>query len=362
MNDLSNRPLHAGIGRWPVAAQWGLLLALSGAIIVPLELLHLPAALLLGPMIAGIALGGGEARVKVPGPLFTLAQAVIGCLMVRSLPPAIFGELARQWPLYIGGITAVIAVAAGLGIVLTRLKALPGTTAIWGSAPGAASAMLLMADAFGADTRLVAFMLYLRVVLVAVAASLVARLFTSGVVEVAVAPWFPPVDAVAFAQTLGLIVVSLAAVRLFRIPAGAILLPMFLGVALQDLLGLRIELPPALLAVSYALVGWTIGLRFTRDILLHALRALPLILASTLALIAICAGFSLLLVRFAGIEPLTAYLAMSPGGADSVAIIAANAPVDVPFVMAMQAGRFILVLLTGPALARFIATRRWVDR
>ena len=128
---------------------------------------------------------------------------------------------------------------------------------------------------------------------------------------------------------------------------------------LQNLAGLRIELPPVLLSLCFALVGWTIGLRFTRDILLHAVRALPAVFASILALMAICGGFAFLLVWFAGVDPLTAYLATSPGGADSVAIIAANSNVNMPFVMAMQAGRLLVVLLTGPALARFIATRNW---
>jgi uncharacterized membrane protein AbrB (regulator of aidB expression) len=34
--------------------------------------------------------------------------------------------------------------------------------------------------------------------------------------------------------------------------------------------------------------------------------------------------------------------------------------VDLPFVMAMQTARFILVMLTGPALARMVA--RWLER
>jgi uncharacterized protein len=54
---------------------------------------------------------------------------------------------------------------------------------------------------------------------------------------------------------------------------------------------------------------------------------------------------------------MTAYLAMSPGGADSVAIIAASSKVDVSFVMALQTARFVVVLLIGPSLARFIAER-----
>jgi membrane AbrB-like protein len=136
---------------------------------------------------------------------------------------------------------------------------------------------------------------------------------------------------------------------------------MLLGVAAQNLGGMPIELPPALLAASFALVGWTIGLRFTRDILAHAARALPAVVGSIVALIAVCGLFAFLLVWLAGIDPLSAYLATSPGGADSVAIIAANTDVDVPFVMAMQAGRLLVVMLTGPALARYIATRPWVQ-
>src|SRR3569832_470349 len=182
MDDLqtSAAPTRLGLERLSTWQQWVLLLLLSLVVIVPLELMHLPAALLLGPMVAGIVLGVGQSKIAVPTPVFTLAQAVIGCLMARALPASIFVELVHDWPIYLIGIGSVIAVAAGLVILLTRLRVLPGTTAIWGSAPGASTAMILMADAFGADTRLVAFMLYLRIVLVAFAAAIVSRLFVSG--------------------------------------------------------------------------------------------------------------------------------------------------------------------------------------
>lgn len=365
MDDVRSADLKARrlvLGAPPVPVQWLVLIGLSLVVLIPLELIHLPAALLLGPMVAAIVMGVGEARIKVPTTIFTVAQAIIGCLMARALPGSIFMELVRDWPIYVAGVGSVIAVAFGLGILLTRLRVLPGTTAIWGSAPGASTAMILMADAFGADTRLVAFMLYLRVVLVAFAASIVSRLFVGGDVVQVATPWFPPVAAVPLIETVALIVASLAATRLLKVPAGAILLPMFAGTALQNLLGMQIELPPVLLAVAYTLVGWTIGLRFTRDILIHAARALPAVVGSMLALLGTCALFAVALVTFAGIDPLSAYLATSPGGADSVAIIAASTKVDVPFVMAMQAGRFIVVLLIGPPLARFIATRGWMPK
>ncbi len=68
-------------------------------------------------------------------------------------------------------------------------------------------------------------------------------------------------------------------------------------------------------------------------------------------MIAVGGGLAWLLTEFAGIDPLTAYLATSPGGMDSVAIIAASSKVDVSFVIALQTVRFVFVLILGPPLA-----------
>ena len=65
-------------------------------------------------------------------------------------------------------------------------------------------------------------------------------------------------------------------------------------------------------------------------------RRYPRILISILILMAVCVGLAALLVALAGIDPLTAYLATSPGVADPAAIIAMSSNVDVAFVVAMQ--------------------------
>ena len=64
-----------------------------------------------------------------------------------------------------------------------------------------------------------------------------------------------------------------------------------------------------------------------------------------------------LLVFVLGIDPLTAYLATSPGSLDSVAVIAASSNVDIAFVMTLQTARLILVTFIGPWLARLMANR-----
>jgi membrane AbrB-like protein len=346
------------LARLPRRTQWGVLLVLSAALAALLAWIGIPAALFLGPMIAGILFGADGATLRVPRLPYTAAQAILGCLIARAMSAGIGGAFMRQWPLFVAIVLAVIAAATGLGWIMTRMRVLPGTTAIWGVSPGAATTMMLMAEAYGADVQLVAFMQFSRVVFVAGAASLVARIWlhaTAGTPPAIV--WFAPIDWLPFGETLALAAVGGFIGRWSRIPAGAMLVPAAVGAALHISGLMQIDLPQWLLAISYALLGWHIGLGFTRRILAHASRALPQILLSIIVLVAFCCALAFLLVKLLGVDPLTAYLATSPGGLDSVAIIAAASKVDLSFVMALQTARLLIVMLIGPRLARLIAGR-----
>lgn len=342
----------------PRPAQLGLLAVFSAILIFAGEKLQLPAAMLLGAMLGAILMAAGESTLRVHRWLSLAAQGVVGCLIARSITAGFFTSMGQHLPVILLSVGYVLFASTFIGYLLARFRILPGTTAVWGSSPGAATAMTLMAESHGADARLVAFMQYLRVVLVATAASLVLRLST-GVETVAPAEitWFPPVDWFTLGPTLLLIVVGAFLGELLRIPTGAMLVPLILGALLQDTGFITIDLPPWLLAVSYLLIGWRIGLGFSRAIIAHAARAFPAVLTSTLLLIAVCGLFGMALGHVLGLDPLTAYLATSPGGADTVAIIAASSNVDLPFIIAMQTSRFFIVLLAGPALAHFVAAR-----
>ena len=261
-------------------------------------------------------------------------------------------------PLLLGVVMVIVVTSGLLGWMISRFKVLPGTTAIWGVAPGAASAMMIMAGEFGADARLVALMQYLRVVCVACLASIVARVWIgpagAGAPGIAWFPVLPPTD---FAATLALAGGFGALGVALRFPAGALFLPLFASAVAGGIGLFTIVLPPWLLALSYAFLGWSVGLAFTREIIAHAWRALPPIVLAILILIAVSGALAFILVEAAGIDPLTAYLATSPGGMDTVAIIGASSKVDLSFVMALQTVRFLVVLIAGPPLARFIAQR-----
>jgi len=213
-----------------------------------------------------------------------------------------------------------------------------------------------MAEEYGADFRLVAFMQYLRVVLVAAVASVVALVFVHGGGGGRFAAGLlPPVDPANLASTVAVTVVGAALGRLSRLPAGILLGPLVLGAVLNVLGVVAVNVPPALLIAGFALIGWNTGLRFTGDALAAAARALPQSVGAMIVLIAFCGLVAWGLVALAGIDPLTAYLATSPGGLDAAAVIAASTRVDMAFVMALQAVRLVILIVAGPALGRWVA-------
>ena len=60
-----------------------------------------------------------------------------------------------------------------------------------------------------------------------------------------------------------------------KIPAGPLLVTLVIAAGLAAMHLVTITLPPWLLAASYAVVGWSIGFRFTRPIVGYAARQLP---------------------------------------------------------------------------------------
>ncbi|THD51403.1 MAG: AbrB family transcriptional regulator [Phenylobacterium sp.] len=340
----------------PAAARWAVLVAASVLAAALLQWARLPAALMLGPLAAAVVVQTAGGAVKVPRAVMAAAQAIIGCLVARSFTPAIVGGFASHWPVFLAVVAISIAASAGIGWTMSRLRVISGTTAVWGILPGGATAMMVLAEAYGADARLVAFMQYLRVVLVAAAASVVALLFVHGGGGPRFAGgYFPPIHWLDFSATLGVAAVGGGLGLASRIPAGVLLAPLALGAALS-LAGLvKIELPPAALIACYAAIGWNTGLRFTRDVLAAAARALPQTLGATALLMAFCGLLAWVLVVLLHVDPLTAYLATSPGGVDAAVIIAASTKVDTSFVMALQMLRVIVVLTIGPSVARWVA-------
>lgn len=277
-------------------------------------------------------------------------------MIAQNLTGSILTTLAQNWPVVLGILLITLFSSAAVGWLLVRYSSLHGNTGAWDLLPAGGSNGR---DGPGLWCRypLVAFMQYLRVLFVAGAAVLVTRMIMGDSAETTSQQmvWFPPVSLNLLSTLILASVTGFIGIKL-RIPSGTMLLPMLTGAFLQSGEIITIEMPEWLLALAYMGIGWRIGLGFDKQILLRALRPLPQILASIFALLAICAGMAWGLTYFMQIDFMTAYLATSPGGLDTVAVIAAGSNADMALIMAMQTLRLFSILLTGPAIARFIST------
>jgi membrane AbrB-like protein len=253
-------------------------------------------------------------------------------------------------------VTATVIAAGSAGWLLARYSPISAATAAWGSSPGAAVTMIALSADNGADPRVVAFMQYLRITFVVLTASLVSKAFLAHVAFIAPAqqPGTTPFDLVPFAGTVAFALSMSFIGRKSGVPGAQILFPLVFGSALHVSGIMHINVTWWLLDAAYITVGWTIGLAYTRDILIFVARMLPALLLSTFVLIGMCGLSGVVLVLLLHVDPLTAYLATTPGGLDSVSIIALGSGSNVAIVLAIQMLRLFAVVASGPPLAKFI--------
>jgi membrane AbrB-like protein len=343
----------AGAGR---LLDWTALIAGSVALHALLRLVGCPAAAFLGPMAAAAAMGLLGRTPNVPAWTFPLSQGFIGALVARSLAAGSLATLWSELPFVAGGTLWGVAMGLAASLALYRLRVLPGPSAFWCLSPGGASVMVLLSGPYGADVRLVAFAQYYRVLLVSLAAVAVSAALLSAGPAQAAPPLvlFPPVEPAAITATVASVLLGLALARRLAVPGGLLLLPMLTACLMKAALGLPVQLPPWLMYPAYALVGWRIGLSFNRSTIVAIVRLIPALTMAMAVMIGGCGLFAVFLWRFRGLSPLTAYLASCPGGLDAVTIIASGSDADLSFIMAMQAMRLIVVILSGPVLSGWI--------
>jgi hypothetical protein len=323
--------------------------------------IRMPGGWLIGPLVAAILAGlirPDHPRVTTPY-LFS-AQAVIGIALANTFRPDVLPGLAAHWL----AILLVVAVTLGLsiaaGLVLARISPLSRETATLGTLPGGATSIIALSVDSQADTRIVALMQYMRVVLVVLSAALLAR-FVLQPMDLGLQPafGFPTGPASSHLWLNYLLTAMLAAAAaligcLVKLPAGALLGPLILGIVLNSFNLLHLAWPPGVPQAAYLIIGLYVGLLFDKISLRYAGRLIPIIITNTLVLMAICAASGKLLSVLTGNSYLTGYLATTPGGMDSVAIVALGSGSDVFLVLAVQMVRLFAIILMGPLLARWM--------
>jgi membrane AbrB-like protein len=153
------------------------------------------------------------------------------------------------------------------------------------------------------------------------------------------------------------LIAAMAGAALFHVlnvPAGA-MLGATTGVIAHNLLLSQVpSLHPGIEFLAFVALGWLVGQGVSRDnlgVLRHSV--LPItatVVALVVAGIAIAAG----LAMFTRLDPVTAYLAASPGALSQMAALATSTGSDSLLVLTVHTARVITVLVISPLIARFL--------
>jgi uncharacterized protein len=317
----------------------------------------LPSGYLFVALLAGLAyallLPG---RLSLPPIGFQAGQAITGVALGTFLHTSTLTGLGTRWVPVILVTAATLAVTIAAGLVLARIAEVDRPTASLGMVAGGASGIVAMADELGGDDRLVAFMQYLRVLVVTLLTPLLVPLAFGVHSHTAVAAEGPVLGSVAgWGFTIGVGVAGAILGPRVKLPAPALIGPLILS-ALLTLSGLTgdVEVPPLAREVGFALIGLQIGLGFERDTVGQIARlALPVALSIAALLIA-CFGLAWLLELTADAKLLDAYLATTPGGLYAVLPIAYGSGADTTFVLAVQGLRLFAMVLAAPVVVRWL--------
>lgn len=274
--------------------------------------------------------------------------------MGSSVTLPFVSALGEDWPLVLLVSTVTLLASLSVGWIVGVTAKLDRATALWSSIPGVASGVVALSGEFGARQGTVAFGQYIRVLLIALVAAVIATALAAD--RVVTGPGIS-INAANVTLFMGLAIgCALIAIR-FRKPGINMLLPMAATAGLQLTGIIEMHPPGPLMWFAFGVVGLAVGTAFDTKQLKDASRAVPYFVVGSLVLIAVSVIPAFVLVGIAGVDPLTAFLATTPGGLDSVAILAATAGADLAFVMLFQTARFLMVLVFGIPLIRLLSTR-----
>ena len=254
----------------------------------------------------------------------------------------------------------MLALTTLIGVSLRRFANLEAGTALLGALPGGAGEMIAMSDSIGADVRLVTVMQYGRLLAILATISVVGHFAgapaSGGQHAITSASTYHTEPLNYLVSTVIALIGALVGVR-FRIPAGTMIIPAILA-ALAGILGIpAAPWPPLVMASAYLVLGLQIGGNFDAGVVAQLRRLGWFILLSNLFLLGASAFLAICLMPLLKIDLLSAYLAATPGGLDSVAAMATDLKADAALILAVHSLRLISVVTVGPYLVQFVAQR-----
>jgi membrane AbrB-like protein len=139
-----------------------------------------------------------------------------------------------------------------------------------------------------------------------------------------------------------------------HIPSGALIGAM-VGVTVHNIAFRQAAaLPAPVTFAAYVVLGWAIGFGVNRQSLASLRTAVLPIALVVVALLAFGGLLAVLLVRWGGYDPVTAYLSASPGALSQMTVLADQSGSNLLFVVTIHTVRVVAVLAVAPLVTRWL--------
>lgn len=316
----------------------------------------IPLAWMLGPLFASMLISLAGISLSMPSQLRITCRGIVGMLLGSAVTTETLARVS-QWPfslmLMMLGLLLMCVLTASYFRFVGGFDRLSAVSA---SLPGAISTIPAIAIRMGADGPRVVLSHLARVTLVIL---VVPPLYMAWQGLDAGPDQHDPASWNLLGEHLWILLIAFPAgllARWLKLPVPEMMGPM-IAAAILSLLGYRLALPEWLLAVTFLVLGTSIGARFYRmplSLLVgtggHAMFATIITMATALAV-------ALVIHKVLGVPLAVALLAVIPGGLAEMALLAAALGVDPVFVTFHQIVRSILLNAVAPFVLRLFGGR-----
>lgn len=334
---------------WSSARVLGLtlLVSLAGGSIA--HLLHLPAGLLMGGAVATAIASLVGFRPLVPTSLRDAGFVVVGMTLGTNVAPNTL-DLIPLWPVTLAGLAvALLIMVAASTLMLRHVFRYDTATAYLSSFPGHLSFVIGLSESGYGNTRQIAVIQSMRILLLTVLVPIVARVTSTHDLNP-----LPTGQEMALLPLVILVIVAVAggfAFKMMRIPAAFVLGPMVVAIT-GKLTGMYDgRLPTLLTAGGYVLMGALIGSRFA-DTSIGELKRMALAGSMvTLICVSIVSLAALAFSSLVGMPFGQIWLGLAPGALESMGALGIALGFDTAFIAAHHTARFFLLTLSIPSVA-----------
>ncbi len=335
------------------------------------QLIHIPLPWLLGSMVFVLIGSKLFTRIKPywPGVLRNTGMGIIGYTIGLSFTLSTLKEIGKQLPSMVLLTVLLLLFTLLITFIVSKLSGISFPTALIGSIPGGLSQMIPLAEEIkGVDLTVVTFLQVSRLMMIIFCVPLLifSPMMTglgnhslSASTHSASASWaglFPNIWLFIAVCTL----LALLAKKI-NFPTAFLLGPMIGTIALNIAGFHGPDLPTVLMNGTQLMLGGYIGLLLKPESLKNAVKISATAVLSGIVLILCALALSVLLTIMHPVSFVTAFLSLSPGGMDQMAIIAKEVHGDLSILICYQLFRALFISVAVPPLlkAAFKKYEKW---